>query len=146
VQLLPVVHTSDQSIVLLSGDADMPHFVIDCSESVLELTNPQTLLQAVYDTAASTGLFAESGVGGIKVRLNPYRHYLNVDGQQHFVHVFASIMEGRSVEQKRDLSERLVSTLKVLLPGVDIIAMNVRDFEQSTYCNRPMIKSRETRS
>ena len=116
----------------------MPHFVIDCSESVLELADPQELMQAVFDAAAATGLFATSGVGGIKVRLNPYRHFLNVDGHQHFVHVFASIMEGRTTEQKRDLSERIVCTLKTLLPNVEIIAMNVRDFEKATYCNRPM--------
>ena len=118
----------------------MPHFVIDCSESVLELADPQELMQAVFDAAESTQLFADSGVGGIKVRLNPYRHFLNVDGRQHFVHVFSSIMEGRTIEQKRDLSERIVRTLKTLLPTVEIIAMNVRDFEKATYCNRPLVE------
>ncbi len=118
----------------------MPHFVIDCSESVLQLADPQHLMRAVFEAAESTGLFAESGVGGIKVRLNPYLHYLNVESREHFVHVFASIMEGRSVEQKRDLSERIVRTLKTLLPDVEIIAMNVRDFERATYCNRPMVE------
>ena len=118
----------------------MPHFVIDCSESVLELANPQELMQAVFDAATGTDLFATSGVGGIKVRLNPYRHFLNVDGHQHFVHVFASIMEGRTIEQKRELSERIVRTLKTLLPTVEIIAMNVRDFEKVTYCNRPLVE------
>ena len=96
--------------------------------------------QTVFDAATGTDLFATSGVGGIKVRLNPYRHFLNVDGHQHFVHVFASIMEGRTIEQKRELSERIVRTLKTLLPTVEIIAMNVRDFEKVTYCNRPLVE------
>jgi len=79
----------------------MPHFIIDCSESILTLNDPEKLMQAVYDTAESTKLFAESGVGGIKVRLNPYRYFTNVDSHQYFVHVFANIMEGRTLEQKR---------------------------------------------
>ena len=117
----------------------MPHFVIDCSESVLALAPPEDIMQSVYDAAESTNLFATSGVGGIKVRLNPYSHFLNVDQHQHFVHVFANIMEGRSQEQKRDLSDRIVRALKSLLPAVEIISINVRDFERATYCNRPLV-------
>ena len=49
----------------------MPHFIIDCSESILRLADPDELMQSVYAAAESTGFFARSGVGGIKVRLNP---------------------------------------------------------------------------
>lgn len=119
----------------------MPHFVIDCSESVLSLVEPEELMRAVYETAESTGLFATSGVGGIKVRINPYRYFTNVDGQEHFVHVFANIMQGRNQEQKKGLSLSIVGTLKAILPTVEIISMNIRDFEKTTYCNRPMIEA-----
>jgi 5-carboxymethyl-2-hydroxymuconate isomerase len=118
----------------------MPHFVLECSESILSLTDPKVLMQSIYSAAASTELFALSGVGGIKVRMNPYRYFLNVDAQKHFIHVFANIMEGRTCEQKKHLSERVVRAIKTLLPMVEIISMNVRDFEKSTYCNAPMIK------
>jgi 5-carboxymethyl-2-hydroxymuconate isomerase len=119
----------------------MPHFVIDCSESVLSLAAPDELMRSVYDAAESTGLFASSGVGGIKVRLNPYRYFTNVDAHGHFVHVFANIMEGRTQEQKKALSEIVVRTLKELLPAVEIISMNIRDFEKATYCNAAMVES-----
>lgn len=118
----------------------MPHFIIDCSESILDLADPDQLMRAVYKAAESTELFARNGVGGIKVRLNPYRHFTNVEAHDHFVHVFANIMEGRTQEQKKALSERVVRALKELLPGVDIISMNVRDFEKATYCNASMIE------
>ncbi len=118
----------------------MPHFIIDCSESILSLADPDELMQSVYSAAESTGLFASSGVGGIKVRLHPYRHFSNVDAHEHFVHVFANIMQGRTQEQKRALSEKVVRALKGLLPAVDIISMNVRDFEKATYCNATMIE------
>lgn len=117
----------------------MPHLIIDCSESILSLVDPDELMRSVYDAAESTGLFAKSGVGGIKVRLRPYTHFLNVDGHEHFVHVFANIMEGRTQEQKKAFSEKVVCTLKRLLPAVDIISMNVREFEKATYCNAGVI-------
>ena len=121
----------------------MPHFIVDCSESILSLTEPDELMGAVYDTAESTKLFAGSGVGGIKVRLNPYRHYLNVDSHEHFVHVFANIMEGRTQEQKKDLSDKVVRRLKAMLPTVEIISMNIRDFQKATYCNTMLIQDEE---
>ncbi len=122
----------------------MPHFVIDCSESVLTLADPGELMQCVFLAAESTGLFATMGVGGIKVRLNPYSHFCNVDGHEHFVHVFANIMEGRNQEQKSDLSRKIVSVLKSLLPTVEIISMNIRNFEKATYCNRAVLEVDET--
>ena len=94
----------------------MPHFIIDCSESVLRLAEPNALMRTVYAAAESTELFAVSGVGGIKVRLNPYRHFTNVDDHEHFLHVFANIMEGRTQELKRNLSERVVRALREMLP------------------------------
>ena len=119
----------------------MPHFIIDCSESILNLADPDELTQSVYAAAESTGLFASSGVGGIKVRLRPYKHFINVDAHEHFVHVFANLMEGRTQEQKRALSEKVVRTLKRLLPTVHIISMNIRDFEKASYCNATMVES-----
>ena len=58
------------------------------------------------------------------------------------MHVFANIMEGRTQEQKRTLSRSVVRTLKELLPAVEIISMNIRDFEKATYCNAPMAMTR----
>ncbi len=118
----------------------MPHFIIDCSESILDLVEPAKLLQTVYTAAESTGLFAVSGVGGIKVRLNPYRHFVNVDGFEHFVHVFGHVMEGRTQEQKKALSDKVVRNLTELLPDVKVISMNIRDFEMATYCNARMVQ------
>ena len=117
----------------------MPHFIVDCSESILRLTDPDELMRSVYDVAESTNLFAANGVGGIKVRLNPYKHFNNVDTHAHFVHVFANIMEGRTQAQKKALSHRVVQALKRLLPSVEIISMNIRDFEKETYCNATML-------
>ncbi|EAR00064.1 5-carboxymethyl-2-hydroxymuconate Delta-isomerase [Maribacter sp. HTCC2170] len=113
----------------------MPHFVLECSENVLEIKSPQEIMQKVYDSAESIGLFAK---GDIKVRINPYQYYKVGGTNDKFVHVFANIMEGRSTEQKNKLSNSIVSELNEMLPNVPIISINIRDFERATYCNKSM--------
>ena len=119
----------------------MPHLVVHCSESVTHLAAPGAITDVVFEAAASTGLFASTGTGGIKVRLEPFRHYRNVDGGEHFVHVFGYIMAGRTAEQKAALSARVVRALKRLLPSVEVISMNVTDFERASYRNATMVEA-----
>jgi len=47
----------------------MPHFVMDCSESVLEYHDEEFIIEQIHLIANSTGLFDE---GDIKVRMNPF--------------------------------------------------------------------------
>ena len=114
----------------------MPHFVIDCSENIIELKNPEEIMQNVFDSAVSSQLFEE---GDIKVRINPFKHYNIGDSKNHFIHIFANIMEGRSSEQKSNLSRGVISELKNMFPEVAIISINIRDFEKATYCNKSMV-------
>lgn len=111
----------------------MPHFVIDCSERVIALKSPKEIMQNVYNTAESTRLFDK---GDIKVRINPYKHYNIGNTKNDFIHIFANIMEGRTVAQKSNLSRQIVSELKQMFPNVPIISMNIRDFEKDSYCNK----------
>jgi 5-carboxymethyl-2-hydroxymuconate isomerase len=117
----------------------MPHLVVHCSESVTRMAAPEAIIDTVFEAAESSGLFAATGVGGIKVRLQPFEHYRLVEGREHFVHVFGWIMEGRTTEQRAALSAAVVRALKRLLPEVEIIAMNVTEFERLTYRNATMV-------
>ncbi|GGZ75122.1 5-carboxymethyl-2-hydroxymuconate Delta-isomerase [Algibacter mikhailovii] len=115
----------------------MPHFVIDCSESILKMQRPEHIILEVHQTATASNLFDEDD---IKVRLNPFsEHYLVGGIQGDFIHVFANIMQGRTTLQKAKLSKSIVSKLKGLFPSVDFIAMNINDFEKATYCNKSMV-------
>lgn len=114
----------------------MPHFVIHCSEQVIELETPENIMQKVYDTAASTGLFTP---GDIKVRINPFQYYNTGNTKDDFIHVFSNIMQGRNTEQKANLSKQIVSELKSMFPDVPIISINIRDFEKASYSNKTMI-------
>ena len=114
----------------------MPHFIVDCSESVLDVHSEEQILEQVHLIAHATQLFDEDD---IKVRVHPYRKYLVGNKKQDFIHVFAYVMEGRSTGQKADLSRRIVQTLSSMLPHIAKIAVNVYDFEKATYCNRDML-------
>lgn len=114
----------------------MPHFVIDCSENIIKLKTPHEIMQKVYDTAESTNLFDK---GDIKVRINHFEYYNIGNSKDDFIHIFANIMEGRTTSQKRELSKKVISELKLMFPEVPIISINIRDFEKATYCNKAMI-------
>jgi 5-carboxymethyl-2-hydroxymuconate isomerase len=114
----------------------MPHFVIDCSQNILNLKSPEEIMQGVYDTAESTGLFTP---GDIKVRINPFQYYNVGNTTDDFIHIFANIMEGRTTAQKSNLSNKIIGQLKVMFPEVPILSINIRDFEKATYCNKSMV-------
>jgi len=105
-------------------------------ESVLNLHNEEFIIEQVHLVVNATGLFKE---GDIKVRLNPFQKYTVGNKREGFIHVFAHIMQGRTTEQKANLSKVVVSKLIALFPETPNIAMNVDDFEKATYCNRTMI-------
>lgn len=114
----------------------MPHLIIDCSEEIVRLKSPDEIMQNVYNSAASSNLFK---LGDIKVRINPFQYYNTGNSKDNFIHVFGNIMEGRTTAQKSMLSKIIITNLKMLFPDVPIISINIRDFEEATYCNKTMV-------
>ena len=114
----------------------MPHFVVDCSERILVTHGESAINEQIHIVANSTGLFDESE---IKVRVNPFKTYIVGNKREDFIHVFSNIMEGRSTQQKANLSRVIVERLAEMFPQVANIAVNVREFERATYCNRNML-------
>lgn len=114
----------------------MPHFVVDCSQGILQFQTEEQIIARVHRAANSTRLFDE---GDIKVRVNPFRIYSVGNKREAFIHVFASIMEGRSIEERASLSRLIVGELVSMFPLVPNVAINVAEFDRATYCNRAML-------
>ncbi len=114
----------------------MPHFIIDCSQDILQQVTADELMNAVYETANSTGLFAHND---IKVRLIPFALYKLGQGKTNFIHIFGHIMEGRTIEQKTNLSQLIISRLSELQIDTSFLSINISDFEKATYCNKSLI-------
>ncbi|RTZ49916.1 5-carboxymethyl-2-hydroxymuconate Delta-isomerase [Chryseobacterium arthrosphaerae] len=114
----------------------MPHFIIECSQDILQQKTPDEIMDAVYESAESAGLFA---VNDIKVRLQPYTYFRLGDQKKNFLHVFGYIMEGRSTEQKSHLSKQICTQLTALLPEASFLSVNISEFEAATYSNKALI-------
>ena len=71
-------------------EKSMPHFILDCTERILDKEEPQVILNTIFETAFETGLFQRND---IKVRLNPFKHSLVLGEDADFIHVFANIMQ-----------------------------------------------------
>lgn len=114
----------------------MPHFVIDCSENIIGQKSPEEIMQAVYDAAEATGLFAEND---IKVRLRPFQYFKLGEGKSDFIHIFGNVMEGRSDEQKANLARKIIERLNEMFPDVSILSISIGEFEKATYSNKSLI-------
>jgi 5-carboxymethyl-2-hydroxymuconate isomerase len=119
----------------------MPHFIIECSENVIQQKSPEAIMQAVYDAAEATGLFAPND---IKVRLRPYQYFKLGKTKKDFIHIFGNIMEGRSVQQKANLSQKIIQRLNEMFPDISILSINISEFEKATYSNKALIHPRNT--
>jgi 5-carboxymethyl-2-hydroxymuconate isomerase len=114
----------------------MPHFIIDCSENIFKQRSPDEIMQAVYEVAEASGLFAEND---IKVRLRPFQYFKLGKNKKDFIHIFGNIMEGRTTEQKANLSRKIIERLNEMFPEISILSMNIREFEKATYSNKALI-------
>jgi len=114
----------------------MPHFVLDCSDDIFKTHPAEQIIQQAHNVANSTRLFDE---GDINVRVNPFNKYSIGNKRDDFIHVFAHIIEGRTIEQKADLSKKVVQKLSSMFPHISKISMNIRDIEKATYCNIKML-------
>jgi 5-carboxymethyl-2-hydroxymuconate isomerase len=119
----------------------MPHFIIDCSEDIIASIPPEEIMQVVYEVAESTKLFADND---IKVRINSYKHFKLGEEKNNFIHIFGYIMEGRTKEQRADLSKKIISRLNELFPNISILSMNISEFEKATYYNKAMLHPMNT--
>ena len=119
----------------------MPHFVIDCSSNILELCTEEQLLDEVFFVAESTQLFVEDE---IKVRVNAFEQWRVGNGKESFIHVFTSIMEGRTDGQKAYLLDEVIKSLSRSFPEVPNIAMNISEFRKIAYLNRVQFEELET--
>lgn len=114
----------------------MPHFILDCSEGTLASHSKDEIIEQVHSSAVSSDLFHKNDV---KVRVNFFKNYSTGDKKEDFIHVFANIMEGRTIEQKLHLSRTIVRGLASMFPLVPHIGTNIIEFEKASYFNKNML-------
>ncbi len=106
----------------------MPHIVIEHSEDLPIL--PQVLVDKVHEAVFSSGLFELST---IKTRAVAYQHYKLGEGKDGFIHIAASIMAGRTEQQKQQLSEHLLNCLKMYCRRSYSLSVNIYEVNADIY-------------
>ncbi|WP_067520842.1 5-carboxymethyl-2-hydroxymuconate Delta-isomerase [Endozoicomonas ascidiicola] len=111
----------------------MPHFVIEYSRSIEEFTPPDRLMFAIFQSAVQSGLFNETD---IKVRMQPFDHYLLPVEGMGFIHVTAKILSGRNEAQKQMLAENVMNALAGLGFNNTMVSVDVEDMSRAVYLKR----------
>jgi 5-carboxymethyl-2-hydroxymuconate isomerase len=111
----------------------MPHIVIEHSTDGHAHFDATTLMQALHEAAAGTGVVQAAD---LKIRAQAYADYL-VGGQRDgFCHVSLYLLEGRTPEQKVLLSEALRAAMVPLLPQTKSLSVDIRDMDAVAYKKR----------
>ena len=114
----------------------MPHIIFECSEELLSARSAKEVIQSVHKTVFASNLFNE---GDIKIRVQRYRDY-SVGGQREaFIHLSATIMPGRTIEQRAQLSRSVVENLTKIFIDVKHITMSINEFDKSVFFNAKML-------
>jgi 5-carboxymethyl-2-hydroxymuconate isomerase len=98
----------------------MPHFVVDCSQGVLDNASPDNLMRAIADAASASGLVRSYET--IKVRIQPFAHYSEAGASTDFIHVIA-YLSGLSVNDSSNLADKVIAAVKEQAPGVPLVTM-----------------------
>ena len=112
----------------------MPHAVIEYSENLTDamIESRTDLVGLVHGVMMGSGLFELSA---IKTRAYGVDNWMvgekGPDGK--FIHVAVSLLSGRTLEQKQNLSETLGKALSKQVPQADSVTVEIRDMDKDTY-------------
>lgn len=72
-------------------------------------------------------------------RLRPFQYFKLGAGKKDFIHIFAFIMEGRSVAEKAYLSRKIIERLNEVFSDMSILSISISEFEKANYCHKALI-------
>lgn len=111
----------------------MPHCIIEYTPRVVGTLPKNQLIQIAHHIMLDSGLF---GVADVKTRAFVTEDYLLGNGQigdGDFIHIIIRLLEGRTVEQKRTLTNDMASSLRQCLPALLSITVDIIDMVRATY-------------
>lgn len=111
----------------------MPHIVIEHSTEGHASFDVRSLMRALHDAAAGTGVVQAAD---LKIRAMPYADYLVAGTPDGFCHVSLYLLEGRTPEQKLQLSASLRAAMVALLPQTKSLSVDIRDMDAVAYKKR----------
>lgn len=107
----------------------MPHIVVEYSAALDGRHDLHALCETLYSAARDCGVFSEPGA--IKVRALPCPYWVLGGDHAEFVHVTVWLLPGRDAEQRRRVTHALLEALKVALPAVGSLSVDLHDLDPS---------------
>ncbi len=108
----------------------MPNCTIEYARELESKLAPETLLDEVFQGLVTSGLF---DVANINVRLIPFDHYQSAGGKRPFIHVTVKVFPGRSLEQKKGLSECVAERLRNVAYPPTLLTVEILELEKESY-------------
>lgn len=110
----------------------MPNLVMEYSNSVDERVNVQGLLEDLHQVVLHCGLF---DTGSVKSRALRCHNWLigDEDDSVDFIHISFELLDGRTPEQKRELSRQLMDILQQQAGHVRSLTVNIRDMDKESF-------------
>lgn len=110
----------------------MPHAILEYSANLKPEIKQTQLLLALHQIATSSGLFKPTDV---KSRAYEADEFLvgEQGAEGRFAHLRVYMMQGRTPEQKRSLSEPLFDAMRNALPKGTSVTVDIRDLDKECY-------------
>ncbi|NQZ21282.1 MAG: 5-carboxymethyl-2-hydroxymuconate Delta-isomerase [Colwellia sp.] len=114
----------------------MPHCIIEFSQELIHDVDITAVMKAVFNGSVQSTLFLSAD---IKVRAVPFQYFYtqNIDKakkcQQRFIHVCCKILSGRNLEQRKNLSQKLLKQLTQLELKWVTISVEIVEMELESY-------------
>ena len=108
----------------------MPHCLIEYSQNLSDKQPVQNLLEAVFEGVEQSGLFERSH---IRVRAMAFADFLLASPDEAFVHVTIRLHQGRSPEQRKQLSTEVLQALLKLDFNHTSITVETVEMDTASY-------------
>ncbi len=115
----------------------MPHFVLECSDNIVESIEPKEFFSALHELLISSGPF---NLQEIKSRVIRHQEYFMADGSpdKAFVHLTLSILEGREIGLQKTVGKKLLEFLKERFQQSGqkrdlALSLEIREMSRETY-------------
>ncbi|UUM30818.1 5-carboxymethyl-2-hydroxymuconate Delta-isomerase [Vibrio japonicus] len=110
----------------------MPNLVMEYSNSVDERVNVQGLLEDLHKVVLHSGLFDVGSVKSRALRCNDW--LIGEEGDSvDFIHISFELLDGRTQEQKRELSRQLMAELQEQASHIRSLTVNIRDMDKECF-------------
>lgn len=110
----------------------MPHAVLEYSANLDASVRASHIVGAIHTLMLECGLFTPSA---IKTRAHSTDQYRvgEDDDSGSFAHITVSLMVGRSIAQRKQLSDQMLALLKEALPDASSVTVEIREMDRDTY-------------